>query len=624
MKLNMGRNIGFVSLVLFCVGVCMTGGSLALENGSSIKQFLLLWFTIDLQGFPEHLWMRIVWSLRWGILAAGLTCIGASLWWNTLRSRLIDRPVHTGVARDLSTRACVLFVGCAVVYVLVATVSFKGYPLTPDEFAYLYQAKLFARGHMTAQCHPLQEFFKSAFIAEHNGKLFSIMPTGWSLLLAPAVFLGIPWIVSPLCTAGAVALAFYLGSTIYSARTGWLAALLMAVSPFVVANAGTYLSHQASLVFFMWFLFFFLRIEQGKGRTHHYILMAIVLAALVLLHELDVAVCAPCVAMLLYWSIKGDSRCSWRRTIPTLLLAGGLVLGCTALRNKALTGSPWLLPFQTYVDDENFLSRNFVQTPPIGIYSAAVLKERTMWTIKRLGLLNVWLFPLAPVLFFILPLTQSDRRQWDLLFLASMGALWVTYMFYNSWGGIQFGPRYYLVTVGIASILIAESVQRIAAWWMGKLTTTMSLFLALSLVYSIGLSAAVLRFLPEVVAYVRTIQDVGSHLEKHNIHHALVFLSLSDTDAGADPSRIYLRVRNDPDFVDENLAAIDRGQDNGRLMDFYPDRSYFRYVIDIGRLLRGEPMEMTELPQSGHHNSSRTIGASTDRRSDGVNRISRF
>lgn len=582
------------SMTLFSLGVLLAGASLALGDGLLLKK-AFLWLHIDLGGFPLPLWLRIIRALKWGTGAAGLAFVLASLCSNKLWATL-SRPQaeHSPNQPDPSV-VVALFLLCAVAYLLAGRFSFQGYPLTPDEFAYLYQARLLAHGRMNAPCHPLQEFFTTAFIAHHDCRVFSIMPMGWSLLLAPAILVGAPWVVSPVCTSLAVALTYSVGSSIYSPRTGLLAAALMAVCPFVAGNSGTYLPHQASLVCFLFFLVLFVRAEQGTAGWKHYCLIGLAMAAIAAVHELDVSLCAPFLFVWLRRSLRPGHRHQRRLILFAVSVFIAVAGAFTLWRNWLLTGSALQVPFEVYADDENFLSVNFVRTPPIGIYSLEMLRERCAWTLKRLALLNVWLFPCAPLFLFMAPCLGSKTRRWDVLLLSSMASLWAAYMLYNSWGGIQFGPRYYLPTVGTASLLIAETLLRIGAKSRGRSLGALRLFVALSFASTIGCSAAFLRFLPEVVRYARTIQDVGALLAEKNIHHSIVFLGLSQADAEADPTRVYLRIRNTPELNDDNLVAVDRGDDNKRLMEFYPDRRYFKCVISIDRLLKEEPMEMTEI-----------------------------
>ena len=575
-------------------GLLLLSGLLTAGAGIPLLDVTLparLMEAIGLEGFPNHLLTRLTWAAQWGLLAAGVSLIVSLSLWRFLWSTILE--VQAPSDKSSAVIPGMLFLCCFVSYMLIERLSFLDYPLTPDEYAYLYQARIVALGHLTVPCHPLQEFFKCALIAEHNGRLFSIMPLGWSLLLAPTILLGIPWVLSPLCTSLGVVCTYAVGRSIYSDRTGLIAAILMALSPFVISNCGTYLTHQASLCLFMCFLVLFIRLEQGGGKTYQYALLGLIMAAVPIIHQLELALLVPCVLVLAYRFIKGTVHPRGK-----LVVSASIFLVCfvsfTAWHHFCMTGSPLKVPFQVYVDDDNFLSINFVRSPPIGINSLSVLKERLAWTLKRILLLNVCLFPLAPLCMFIAPFLDR-RRRWNLLLLSSMICLWVAYMFYNSWGGVQFGPRYYLPTVGIVYVLIAESFLGLARRYGSTMRRGLTLFLVLVFSYSVGLSTAFTRFLPEAVRYTKIIQDVGTYLGKRNIHNSIIFLCPSELDAKVDIYSIYLRVRNSVHFDDDNLVAVDRGTDNRRLMEYYQGRSYFRYKINMDQLVRGEPMETDEL-----------------------------
>jgi hypothetical protein len=95
---------------------------------------------------------------------------------------------------------------------------------------------------------------------------------------------------------------------------------------------------------------------------------------------------------------------------------------------------------------------------------------------------------------------------------------------------------------------------------------------------------------------------VGGWFERRGIRNALVFLSPSPEDKNTDAIKIFLRVRNEPDWSDTNLTASDRGEKNRELMDFYPQRRPFLYEIDINRMVGGEEMRWKELSRDGSMN----------------------
>ena len=542
------------------------------------------------QEFPYLLGLTVS-AVRWGAAAAGVSLLLAALCWRRISPRLLQP--EGGADRPGRYTSWVLFLLGFSVYVLVQRLVFLDYPLTPDEHAYLFQAEIFARGQFTAPAHPLQEFFRCAFLAHHNGRLFSIMPVGWSLVLAPGILLGIPWVVSPLCTALGVVLTYRVGHSIYGHRTGLLAATLMALSPFVLFHAGTYLAHQASLVAFMAFLALFVRLERGESATSLYVLLGLVTAALPIIRQIELSMLLPFFLVFAFRFLKGSGY-PRRKLILSASIFLVLFVSFVGWHNHSVTGSATTVPFQVYVDDDNYMSRHFVEMRPFGIHDLFTLKQRITWTIKRFLSLNYCLFPLAP-LFMLLPVILRGRKKWDFLLLGSGFSLAAGYMLYNSWGGVQFGPRYYFPAVGIAYLLIVEAFLRLASRYGTSLRYGLSLWVVLAYVYSVSFSAVLARVVPELVRQAKVIQNVGPHLAAQGIHNSVIFLAPSKSDPDRKRDSIYLRTRNSLDFDDDNLVAVDMGLRNSELMAFYPDRRFFRYKVNVVGLLKGKPMEMEEL-----------------------------
>ena len=81
------------------------------------------------------------------------------------------------------------------------------FPISGDDYSYMYQAKLFAAGKLYAEdplydrANPLHNCVATSCIKDFNGHRFSQYPPGWPVLLAIGAALGVPWIVNPLLGA---------------------------------------------------------------------------------------------------------------------------------------------------------------------------------------------------------------------------------------------------------------------------------------------------------------------------------------------------------------------------------------------------------------------------------------
>ncbi len=120
-------------------------------------------------------------------------------------------------------------------------------PHVEDEFSYIWQAEVFARGQIfiPSPAHP--KLLVVPFVVDYEGLRFSKYPPGWSLLLVFGVLTGLVSWVNPILAGMGVWLTYRLGQKIFDQRIALLAAGLMATSPFFLLNSGNLLSHPWSL-----------------------------------------------------------------------------------------------------------------------------------------------------------------------------------------------------------------------------------------------------------------------------------------------------------------------------------------------------------------------------------------
>lgn len=151
---------------------------------------------------------------------------------------------------------CALFV--FVASVLGSVFIFHCSPHINDEFGYLFQAKLFASGHLYAPSPCLKEAFDFPHII-NNGRWYSQYPPGFPLLLVPWVVAGVPWLINPLFAALSVVVFYLLGLELFGRREGLLAAALGAVSIWLIVMSATMMSHTTNMFFFAIFMLFIFR-----------------------------------------------------------------------------------------------------------------------------------------------------------------------------------------------------------------------------------------------------------------------------------------------------------------------------------------------------------------------------
>jgi hypothetical protein len=142
----------------------------------------------------------------------------------------------------------------------------RDHPLPQDEYAALFQSRVFAEGRLTGQFPPdllgrlvppiyLNQFIYGSF---QTGEVASSYWPGFALLLTPFTLVGAPWACNPLLASLALVLMARLAARLSGApqATGW-AMLVALASPQFTATGITYFSMTAHMLFnlaFVWLL----------------------------------------------------------------------------------------------------------------------------------------------------------------------------------------------------------------------------------------------------------------------------------------------------------------------------------------------------------------------------------
>jgi hypothetical protein len=134
---------------------------------------------------------------------------------------------------------------------------YHAHPLSMDEFALVFQSRVFAEGQLTGK-YPAElmdwivpKFFQGRFIAilGTTGEVVSVYWPGYSLLLTPFTLLGVPWIFNPLLCGGTVLVMHALGLRLFGNReAAGLVVLLTIASPAVTVNGISFYSMPGHLL----------------------------------------------------------------------------------------------------------------------------------------------------------------------------------------------------------------------------------------------------------------------------------------------------------------------------------------------------------------------------------------
>src|SRR5882672_10957874 len=144
--------------------------------------------------------------------------------------------------------------GVTLVLAAAALLVYRAHPLSMDEYAPLFQARVFARGRLAGQVPPdlvprlIPPFTRWFIEAAPSGAMLSAYWPGFALLLTPFVWIGCPWLLNPLLGGATLLLAWRLAGRLWpgTSAAGW-AALFTAASPAFSVNAISFYSMAAHL-----------------------------------------------------------------------------------------------------------------------------------------------------------------------------------------------------------------------------------------------------------------------------------------------------------------------------------------------------------------------------------------
>jgi len=154
------------------------------------------------------------------------------------------------MTRKLLVAAIFLLEALFVYFVLT-----QRYPISGDDYSYLYQAKLFASGKLYAKdpvydpTLPFYDCVATYCLRDNQGRRFSKYPPGWPALLAIGAKLRVPWLINPLLGALLVFLMLEYTEQQMGKELVRVTCLLLMLSFFICYYAASFRPHIATAVF---------------------------------------------------------------------------------------------------------------------------------------------------------------------------------------------------------------------------------------------------------------------------------------------------------------------------------------------------------------------------------------
>jgi 4-amino-4-deoxy-L-arabinose transferase-like glycosyltransferase len=465
---------------------------------------------------------------------------------------------------------------------LVADGIFERLPHLEDEWAYIWQAQVAAKGQLSISSPEHPRSILIPFVVDYNGQRFGKYPPVWPVVLAFGEWLNARAWVNPLLAGLGIWLTYRLGQKVFNTGIGLLASFLTLTSPFFLINSGTLLSHPWSYVlsaaFALAWLDTFLSQPEGDHppripKSMTMLVAGLALGLLALTRPLTgIGVALPFFIHGMVILLRG-ARADRLRVIGI----GGIALGVVFLLflwQYAVTGNPLLNPYILWWDYDRLGFGPGIGTAVDGH------NLRHAWDNVKISLNAGWrdLFGWGSISWLFLPFgvwaARKNRAAW--LAGSVYWSLVAVYMLY--WvGAWVYGPRYYyegfhsITLLSAAGIFWLAGNSRVLKW------STCALFICLT-------GYNLLFFLPARLGEMRGLFGVRRELlapfltpQAQQMTPALVIVHprLEWREYGA------LTELEDPWLTTPFIFAYSRGDEiDAALAQDFPSRQVIHYYMD--------------------------------------------
>lgn len=468
---------------------------------------------------------------------------------------------------------------------------------TPDEVAYMVQAKWLTANRLYQPSPPIADHLAVPFTYYRDGKWFGMYPVGWPLLLAVGEALRAPEVVAPVLGALYVLVVFLIGKELYGKVAGLVAAVLAALSPMAILMFASYLSHGAAALLIALFLWLFLVARRRESLWLFGLAGASLGYAFAIRPMTAVAVAVPFLLLLL-WELRRSGQSAARYRGHAALVVGGIVGALPALvANQLTTGSPFTFAY-SYGAQASFSMQNL----PAGLLyldatAASVLPAIFGW---GWGILSGWAILGLSLAFACVPFLIRRPGRFEVLLGMIFLALPLSFLTWGFHGLHGYGPRFYFEAFLAVYILTARGFLLLGGieserepvtfrWGAGPAVLSVTLLVLLTLSTAVTLPSRMRLY----KGYNWVNGALESAIAQGGIRRALILFPDENWFSWGAASRLL-----PPDLRDDLVFAVSR-PDNSKLAAFYGDRPAYTWngVLAPATLPPGGPAPRTESPQ---------------------------
>ncbi len=497
--------------------------------------------------------------------------------------RLPHPAVRATPAKILT--AMLIFAGALLVFAFIASAGFKKIPHITDEAAYLFQARIYAEGHLWAPPPPVTGFFEHYHLMIEGQRWFSKYPPLFSLVLALGVLSGWPWLINPLLGAMLTVTLYLIARQLFSFRIALIASILLIVSPLHMFMSATMMAHTLTALC-LWQMIYQSLAGIQTGNPMRFAAAGALWAAAFMTRPFTAA------AVLLPASIGAAvswRRCFTRKAAGKMLAASAAgaypilaLFACWSVLYCSDSGQP-MIPYISYhaADTLGFGADkgagwlmtwgSWGHTPAKALRSISVFLENTM------QYFHGW--PLGMSLVFV-PLAFWDKAnsKRPMLFLLGVFlSLVAGHAFYWATEHLGYGARYWYAGMPGITLLSAvglNSLIRQSEIYGKDIRCTPSIFFPILLTGVFILWNAFV-YLPPKFFEARTYGGISSRLGDQvaaaGLTNAIVFVK---TENSLYNDGFHL---NDPLLRKGPYFVNDLGARNDEMMQLYTDYHFFRW-----------------------------------------------
>ncbi len=469
--------------------------------------------------------------------------------------------------RNMSTQIFLLcsVVGTALICSAISLYLFDGVTGSYDGCVYMFQARLFSHGMLTAQLPPEPHFFENNLVILSD-KWYTQFPPGYPVILALGVLIGVPWLVNPILAALTIAGIYLIANELYGKNIAKLSALLTCTSSFFLFMSSEFLSHSSTLFFITAAFLSFVWMVKKKRPRLAAIACGTALGCALLCRPYTTAWVCVCLGIAAIGMRKHlEIRHILIGAVP--LIAAGVAF---LAYNAATTGHPLLFGYIALHGKEHL--PGFHQDP--WMEQPHTIAQGIKYLLGNLNGLNYYLFewPIPSLFFIALYLAFGKKETWDWILVGWLSTLFIGQVFYF-FNEFDFGPRFVYETLPAVILLTSKgivlSTKHLAAWL--KTPPYAHARSAICLILIGFFLFAMLFNMPKTVkSYHRAYTEdvtIQKYLEKNNIEKALVFVR---------NKRAYrIHYPFNAPFAKPHIYATDRGSENIKLAEKFPNYRYF-------------------------------------------------